>query len=472
MAAPTQDVRPMSMHERYSLMRQNTGHPHVILHVVSYLPDAMPSSAALERRVDELQAALPMLSARVVGAHTTKPGYVPGDAWPASNIVTQALAVSDSVAAYKAAMDAFTAPAIATLTGTAAPMWRVTLFASDNGEGYMTLAINHLLIDGRGSTLLLAALTADLNAPSTVELEAWDKPTTFDDTIPTTPSLRFLLPIVFRELLLPKLPRFVQSPFLASDPWPAERPGDSLTCGWDILLLSLSPDLIVKVKEAGTGRGIRTLHPLLKMAYCAAMWRVFAKSTLHITVDTARSERDAALGHAAITHNYVSSTMWDATLVGEDGFWARTKQLAHAVGPAGVLPGRMNMGLLRHIPDPEVDENAPGFNPQRPTGWEKYFVERTQSGRPFRDSMALSNLGRIGLPPGASDAWWGQTATPFGSAIMANAIGHEGGVRLSSAFRLITTSTEQAAEIHAVIERVLDRMAGEGQDMTLEEITA
>ncbi|GMK53694.1 hypothetical protein CspeluHIS016_0102800 [Cutaneotrichosporon spelunceum] len=472
MAVQAQDVRHMSMHERYSLMRQNTGHPHVILHVVSYPADAVPSPAALEKRVSELQAALPMLSARVVGAHTNKPGYVSGDVWPSSSIVHEAPAVRDSVAAYKAAIDTFSASTVVSSRSQAAPMWRVTLFAPDNGEGYLTVAMNHLLIDGLGSTLLLAALTADLDAPSTIQPEAWEKPTTFDDTISTVPTLGFLLPIIFRELLLPKLPRFVQSPFLASDPWPAERAGDSLTCGWDILLLSLTPGLISKVKEAGIVHGIRTLHPLLKMAYCAAMWRVLAKSTLHIGVDTARSERNPALGHATITHNYVSSTSWDATLAGEDRFWARAEELAHAVGPAGVVPGRMTMGLLRHIPDPEVDENAPGFDPQRPTGWEKYFVERTQSGRPYRDSMSLSNLGRVALPPGANDMWWGQTATPFGSAIMVNAIGHEGGVRLSTAFRFIAMTTEEAAEIHAVMARVLKRMAGDGTDMTLAEITA
>lgn len=456
------------MHERYSLMRQNTGHPHVILHVVSYPARALPTRAALERRVDELQAALPMLSARVVGAHTTKPGYVPGAAWPASAIVQEAPAVGGSVAAYKAAMDSFTASSVASAP---VPMWRVTLFPSEE-EGYLTLALNHLLIDGRGSTLLLTALTVDLDAPSTLQPEAWETPTRFDDTISTTPSLGFLLPVVFRELVLPRFPRFVQSPFLASDPWPGARPGDPLTCGWDILLLSLPSELIAKTKEAGAARGVSTLHPLLKMAYCAAMWRVFAKTTLHITVDTARSERDEALGHAGITHNYVSSTMWDATLAGGDLFWARTKELAHAVGPAGVLPGRMTMGLLRHVPDPEVDESAPGFDPARPTGWEKYFVERAQSGTPFRDSMAMSNLGRVTLPQGASDAWWGQTATPFGSAIMVNAVGHEGGVRISSAFRLIAADAEQTAAVHATMVRVLERMAREGKDITLAEITA
>ncbi|CAK9780664.1 hypothetical protein CC85DRAFT_264474 [Cutaneotrichosporon oleaginosum] len=472
-----QDVRPMSMHERYSLMRQNAGHPHVILHVVVYPSASMPSTDALERRVAELQAALPMLSARVVGAHSTKPAYVPGVAWPAPAIVHEGVPASCSVAAYKTAMDEFTTKSVASAsTGPEAPMWRIRMFPpGSNGEGYLTLALNHLLIDGRGSTLLLAALTADLGSPSPLQPEPWTAPTTFDATIPTTPSLRFLLPIVFRELLLPKLPRFVQEPFLASDPWPGVRPGDPLTCAWDIHMLSLDPSLISRVKKAGAARGVSTLHPLLKMAYCAAMWRVFnASAPLHIAVETARSERKAALGHAAITHNYVSATMWDATLAGDDMVWARTKELAQAVGPAGVLPGRMTLGLLRHIPDPEVDESAAGFDPKRPTGWEKYFVERAQSGRPFRDSMAMSNLGRIELPPGASDAWWGQTATPFGSAIMVNVVGHEGGVRISSAFRLVVTTTESVGGVHATVRRVLERMgsSSEGEDITLEDITA
>lgn len=467
------ELTKVTVHERFSLMRQNTGHPHIIQHVVVYPLHALPSRADIERRVDELQAALPMLSARLIDTATNHPGYVPGDVWPSSSIVHELTfspsfsSEEEGLSVYREVMNAF--------TRSEGPMWRVTLARpAGEGRGYLLLSINHLLVDGRGSTLLLRALTESLGSPSNVAREDWSTPTRFDDTVSTSPSLPFLLPVVFRELLLPKLPRFIQRPFLTSDPWPSAQPGNPLTCGWDILLLSLPASQVPLLKAAGKAHGVNTLHPLMKVAYIASLWHVFGRGEpLHVAASTARDERNPALGHAGITHNYVSSTEYDATLAPSDRFWARAQELAVKVGPAGVAEGRMTMGLLRHIPDPDVEPSAPGFDASRPTGWEKYFCERATSGTPYRDSVSVSNLGAITLPPGAEDAWWGQTATPFGSAFMTNVIGHEGGVRVSSAFRLITSDKERTGQLHDIMRRVLDRVAEGGtDDMTLTDITA
>lgn len=472
----TTPLTAVTVHERFSLMRQNTGFPHVILHVVAYPRSALPSRGDLEARVDELQAALPMLSARLIDTATTRPGYVPGSEWPASLIMHEATFTptegeDEALKVYRDAMDAFSA-----LDSSMNPMWRVTLFTASTGErAYLTFAANHLIVDGRGSTLLLRALTEHLGSPSTVAREDWSTPTRFDDTVSTSPSLPFLVPIVFRELLLPKFPRFMQRPFLSSDPWPSAVPGNPLTRGWDILLLSIPAAQVQPLKDAGRAHGVATLHPLIKMAYLAALWAVCSTPAmpLHVAASTARDERDPSLGHASITHNYVSSTEFDATLAPGDSFWARAQELALKVGPAGVAEGRMTMGLLRHIPDPEVDPSAPDFDPAKPTGWEKYFTERAGSGTPYRDSVSVSNLGPVRLPPGAVDAWWGQSATPFGSALMVNVIGHEGGVRVSSAFRFVATDKERTRALHDSMRRVLERIAAdESNDMTLADITA
>lgn len=467
------------MHERYCLMRQNVGYPPIILHIVAYPVAALPSAQDLEARVNELQTALPMLHPRLADPHTNHPSYAQGDAYPASDIVheTTFTPVADkdaeSIEVYRTAMNSFNS-----LDPTSNPLWRVTLArpADDGDRAYLTLALNHLIADGRGSTLLLRVLTEDLGRPSAVAQEDWATPTRFDDTISISPRVGFLLPIVFRELLLPKFPKFVQRPFLSGDPWPGQQVnGTPLEAEWDILLFSIPAERVGALKAAGKANGVRTLHPLLKMAYTAALWRVFgAGQPLHLAASTARDERDQALGHAPITHNYVSLIDWDVTLAPTDKFWARAREVAKKItSQAGIDEGRMTLGLLKHIPDPDVDASAPDFDPTRPTGWEKYFVERASSSTPFRESVSLSNLGLIKLPPGAIEAWWGQTAT-FGAAIMVNVIGHEGGVRISSAFRIVATDKERTAKLHAVMQQILDRIAAGSvaADDTVDAVTA
>jgi hypothetical protein len=357
-----------------------------------------------------------------------------------------------------------------------APMWAISRVTADCERAYLLIAYNHLIVDGRGTTLLLPAITAD--SIDYIQTEDWETPTRLDDTISLKPSIGFLLPIAFRELFLTKLPYFIQKPFTSADPWPGSAMTRSpLEAPGKLTMVSLDADTVSRLKTSGKAHGIKTLHPLLKIAYVAAMWKVFhstaAATPLRLAVNTARDERKAELGHAAITHNYVSSTEWDAALTGKEQFWDIAREMAHKISsPEGVHEGRMVMGLLSHVPNSDVDPTAPGFDPKKPTGWEDYFVRRASSPTPYRDSLSVSNLGLVALPAGATDLMWGQTASPFGSAYMVNIIGHNNGVRVTSGFREgSVTDLKTTLELQDIYKRIIERMCADG-DMTVEEISA
>jgi hypothetical protein len=356
-------------------------------------------------------------------------------------------------------------------------MWAVTRATSPNSpRGYLLIASNHIIADGRGTSSLVRALTA--SDITYIKQETLVGPTRIEETVQLKPSLSFLLPIAFRELFLTRMPYFVQKPFTRADPWPAAACDCSpmeVSEGFEVV--TLDNDFVVALKAAGKARGVATLHPLLKVAYVAALWRVHASEApapARIQSSTARDERKPELGHAAITHNYVSSTEWDVRIGGAEVFWDMARELARAVSsPEGVAAGRMTMGLLSHIPDAAVDTSAANLDARKPTGWEDYFVRRVQSPTPYRDSMAMSNLGVVPLPPGADDYVWGQTASPFGSPYTVSILGHTGGVRVTSGFREgAVTDRERVKQLHTVFRNVLQRMV-EGRDaLTVAEITA
>lgn len=478
-AAPLTTV---TFHERYSLMRENTGFRHVILWVVTYPAECLPSRAALETRVEELQAAQPILHARVAGADTNKPAYVAGTPWRASRIVQSfqsmysGTAEDESLQVYREEMARLSSAPGDT------PMWAVSVYSHpDAARAYVTLGFNHLVIDGRGSSLLLQKLSDGSEIPQ----ETLFSPTRADDTIPMSPTLMFLAPIIFRELLLPKLPHWVQAPFTKDDPWPGHAVDKSpFDVPQDIALLSLSSDETKALKEQGKEHGVKTLHPLLKAAYMVAIWYVHgARGTekeprpteghppLKLGAATARDERKPELGHSALTHNYVTSTEVAEVLSAGLRWWEFVSKLASDLASEkGLQDGRMTISLLGHVPDPYIPVEK--RDPHLPTGWEQYFHSRAASATPYRESLSVSNLGLVPLPTGASDMIWGQTASPYGTAYYANIVGHEGGLRLTTTYRDgSVTDSRHTQQLHETIHKVLGRiMKGVEPEMTLEEL--
>ncbi|TRM62103.1 hypothetical protein BD626DRAFT_537823 [Schizophyllum amplum] len=478
MDAPT---RKLSLHERYSVMRRNASFAHPIVLIVTYpSAAAAPTVDFLSQRITELQEHFPLLRSDVMNAKTREPvfqqratPYTPDEILRQEQYVSRGGDREDKEGLLFHELKRMMGE------GTSHPLWQTTLYAasSANSKSYLTLSVDHVITDGRGLALLAhALLSSDI---SSLPMESLQSIPLLEDTHDIRPSYAHLVPIVLKELVIPKLPTIIQQYIKPADKaWPAgyaQAARSPTDCEWDLSLLELSASLVASLKSIGKERGVKTLHPLLKVAYLVAMWAVFGRDAASFTLqaDTPRSERNASLGHAYCTANYTSSVDVHVQPVSTDDFWVMAQRMASELSsPQGIQKGRYTMGMLSFIPDPVPDPSK--AETDRPTGWEEFFLNKAHSPEPFGGSLQVSNLGYVDLPPGAEDVAWSQACWPAGPAICTGVIGHKGGVRVATVWR--EGAAVEKAEVKTVEEvymRVLCRLVDPSRKgWTLNDLTA
>jgi hypothetical protein len=458
------------------LSSRNCGFPHSITLLVTYPSLTDVRDVFLTTRIAELQEHFPLLYARIVDSKTRSPYFVSRSRpWKGLEIVhyetfevygerTQEQerilwVENDRMSAHDVDKE---------------PMWRVTLLTSPaSTRTHLAISAHHEIVDGMGLLTLARALLS----PSITHLpyETLDIIPALEDTISLKPSLRHVLPLIWHDLASSFSPKCLRSLLRSSRPlrpWPVGRLTKMSTEGpWDLSLLALSPALIPALKATGTANGVPALNMTLHMAYTLAIWIVCGQRALaHFSMATwiPKSERNAELGHAYCTGNYVSDFITKIKLRPTDPFWTVTAKLSEYFrSPAGIARARGSTGTLSYIPDPEPD--AAMRDTPTPTGWEMHMLGKAKSPDPYDVGMLMSNLGPVGLPPGAEDAVWTQSASPFIAALSVNVIGHEGGLRASTVWREGAPVTrEEVKEVERVFEEVLGRLVDESwKEMSL-----
>ncbi|KAL1743214.1 hypothetical protein HDZ31DRAFT_83557 [Schizophyllum fasciatum] len=476
MSTPT---RKLSLHERYSVMRRNVGFTHPLTALLTYPSAALPLVDFLSQRILELQQHFPLLRSTVVNARTRAPLFQQRPAiYAAEDILRHEVfdTMADGTEEKKRVL--YNESNRMAAEDDTRPRWQVTIFDSSppGDKSYLALSVDHVLLDGMGLILLTQALLAP--DVSSLPTESLGKIPLYEDTVDLRPPYSYLLPIVWQELVVGKLPSFLQQYVRQPKTWfgsSTQRP--PLECDWDLALVELQASLVTSVKATGKSFGVQTLHPLLKTAYFAAMWAVFAqrseRAPFVLHANTPRSERAAVLGHAYCTSNYASSIDVERAVCGGDDFRETARAIAAVLAsPRGVQQGRWAIGMLALIPDPVSDPARAGTD--RPTGWEDYFLDKAGSASPFGGSLGLSNLGYARLPGGAKDLVWTQAAWPCAAVLSANAVGHEGGLRVTTVWREgAAASKNEVDAVQEVFARVLGRVADAGwQKWTLAELTA
>ncbi|KAL1696638.1 hypothetical protein GGG16DRAFT_120875 [Schizophyllum commune] len=483
MSAPTRkrEKLTVSLHERFSLMRRNLSFPQSLTALVAYPAASLPTAYFLSRRITDLQEHFPLLRCEVVGAKTREPAFQqrPTPYAPEEILRQESFSpVAGSNEAQEKERLLYNELDRMTREDLSRPLWQVTLFtpSSSSDRGYVALSADHILIDGKG----LALLTQALLAPDIASLptETLEQLPLMEDTIDIRPPYSYLLPVVWQELLVPKLPSFLQSYVAQPKPWPGTYVQRSpAECEWGLSLFELAPALVDALKSAGKAHDVKTLHPILKAAHFVAMWAVLARNSPNtpfpLKANTPRTERKADLGHAYCTSNYTASTDVSVQLKASDGFWATARYVAHALGsPEGIQNGRYNMGMLSFLPDPIPDPAK--ADTDRPTGWEEHFHGKLHGSDPFGGSLEVSNLGYAALPEGAEDLLWSSASWPCAPVLNANVVGHGNGLRIVTVWREGAAVTkEQVKEVEEVLRRVLERVAGnEVWDWKLKDLAA
>ncbi|BEI81223.1 hypothetical protein CcaverHIS002_0203830 [Cutaneotrichosporon cavernicola] len=448
--------RPLSLFERYVLACDETGHPMIITHVVSY--SKLPSLDELQERVLEAQSRLPLLRSVISGAYTCKPTFaVREQPFKPTEIVYECDAVGDAMAVLVAELKIMRARK----AGAQTPLWRIGVY-----PGLVAVTCNHVIADGMGSLGLVAAMTAPRDDPLSVYALHMEEGThrTYDETVMLRAGLGMIVKALWRELVIPILPRFIQRWVTRSEPWPGLCEASPLGRDWSILGASVDADTLGRLSAVGKQKGVKTLHPLIETAYTAAVWAVFhTDKPFHFIANTPRSDRNTSKGHSSLTGLYTSLFIRNHEFRARDDLWDLARDsAAFLLSPSAGVVARKIVSMLRFIPNTEKNGT---------TGWMKYLTDRASCPSPFFEGIMVSNLGRFRLPPDAIDHIWGQACHPSSFAIGANVVGHTKGLRLTTVFwEGVPADSAQIAQVHRIWEKLICLMA-DGEEGTVEELT-
>lgn len=194
-----------------------------------------------------------------------------------------------------------------------APLWRVKVHGSQDSTTtttIVTLTIHHAINDGRGSANLFQHLLGDGDILPRANT---DIAPASDSVLPLRPSLAYMLPVVFRELLLPRLPAFVQSYFTATPSWPASMGSVQLSplSAPKAIQRIVLQDAIPALKRRGAAHGVKTINSIVFTAAIVTAYAVASQrgegEPVKINASTAINERGAVSSLPDVGGNYVSS---------------------------------------------------------------------------------------------------------------------------------------------------------------------
>ena len=447
-------TRIVSLHERYSICRRNCGFPIPNTIILSYPSSHLaPSRKHLDNRIRELLVKFPLLNAEIRGSQTKNPYFAPRATTLTPGDILSEQILEDGTTRDEVLVSAIRSAEFADLDG---PLWQVirhsftstltstSTSSSNSSPTYLSISAQHELLDGIGLLRLMHALTSD--SIDKLPSEPFETPVGMS-TPEYKPSISFLLPLIYTEMIIPALPTWLQSYLRPTPAWPFKIDLHPSKAPWASSTLSLDPEQITKISQAGKSNNVKTLHPILKVAYLLAIRSVYGND---VDVDAGakvkalgakfigqspRNERDPSLGHPWMTGNYTSSFEW--TLPSNGTFWTAARECyQYGISPPAISSGRQKMGTLAYLPDPDPSDSTASDDPKRATGWEDHYTTKFESGvNPYTESLSISNLGRTTLPPGATDLIWGLPGSPFAPPFSVAMIGHEGGLRVYTTWR-------------------------------------
>ncbi|WVQ73341.1 hypothetical protein IAR50_002909 [Cryptococcus sp. DSM 104548] len=487
--------RPITFHARYCLARRNTGSPPILVIAASYPSySAAPDYTFLATRIAQLQEHFPHLYVRIAGIRTTAPREELRDApWRPEQVLREGKYEDKVDRSEELERVLFKdGKRMCEEDVEHRPLWQVSVWKNPNKERvYITLAADHVIVDGRGLSLLFDALLSE--DISHLPFEKLDDIELLENTINIKPSLWYALPRIWAGHVITRLPKFIQLFLLPRPSWPGSNiKSNPLDAPPDCSMLSFPADKVSALKRAAALHHVYTLHPLLKSIFSLAIWSKHhsSLSPFRLRAITPRSERNPALGHAYCMTNYVSSYDLDVRFgeAGTEGkfYEVASKMAGELIDERRLKEARMGMGIMAHLPNKQIipetsapstpspnklrktDRSSthsshsllPNTDPRTPTTWEQYFLQTAASMNPYTDALCFSNIGRAKLPPGADDLAWSQIAAGVAAAAYScTVMGHEGGVRIGTIWvEGVAVGREEVKDVERRFMVILDRL--------------
>lgn len=517
------DSRAVSLHERFAYITIIARQAHVITYLYRYPLDELPTAEYLHSAVNRAQRDVHHLWAEVVDGETPRPAIRlrPEGPWPPAEVVRDDMYAAQRRDGEEVKVELVEArlleSEIRRMQARAAeggPAWQVTRYLPTTGEpgphggaepcgsesgaesgnpfttpvdhaaaasSYVAISFFHHIIDGSaGLNLSLSLLSGTHLIPS------YGLAPRMEDLVRLSPSLPYLAKEAYRELLVPALPSLLRARLSGAQCWPDERvKGNPSTFPEAQETIHLPTSWAAAVKRVGKARGVSTVHPILEAAFVFAMRDVLGTS-MPIDVSTPVNDRDSSNPACPPTAGVMVSALHKvnpplpvptpsgstdkASSVSDlPAFWATAQGTAkHHASRSARKESRYHIGVLALVPNPKSFSSPHTDNPLRytKTGWEDFFWSTLERPAPYRDSLVISNLGRIErLPPGCGGMRWTQSAAPFISPLCMQVVGHEAGLEICAAFREgCAVSREEARRILKRFEEIIADLVEEDND--------
>ncbi|GAA5851957.1 hypothetical protein JCM9279_007038 [Rhodotorula babjevae] len=469
---PTERI--LGSYERFSLARSLAGVAPVVA-VTALLPADRLDPTQFATAIDSLLAEYPLLSCIVAAVTTTEPRFEPAPVTASNVLVDLADPPAEPPQALLAALEAVKDNGVEH-----APLWRVWLSATDaHGWRRVTLAVHHVLSDGSSTRNIFAELLSRARTPRAAEpLEPMPVlPPTLEDSVDVRPGLLALLKALFDLNVLDHIPSFLRF-WQAYPTFPSPPLVPPYQQGTSLKHLSLPSSSLARLNAAAKAHGVATLHPVLYVAFLAALSTVAPRRTTLIGQSPMSLRNADRASHPPISGNYVCSL---ETSHGEPApltpFWdACAAYGARIVDPAERARAKGEMGFLGLLPN-EPHVGADEAAPQRTT-FDTWMEDVLQSEEPWKATFEVSNLGVLPATGwegdgGLDEVLWAQAGMALGPAFAVNAIAVRGGsLAMSMTWRLGTVDEATVAAIWEAYERALRRLADEevAQDVTFEGV--
>lgn len=377
--------RPLSLLERYSLARVHAGAAPIVVFTAVLRPEDPVEETQLASAIAILLERYPLLQCTVADALTTDPRWAaPDPPMEPERFIGEVFeiasgALGDNSAVIRSAFEVMTKKDVAS-----EPLWRVWVEPSErSGQIRVISAVNHLVADGTGARNLFADLLALLyGAEPTPErprpVGGKEPAPAMESVVDVRPSYFDIARVVYHELLLPKLPAFLQParpPVFLRKPLapPLEQPSAVRTA-------TLSAATLAALKEVAKANGVATLHPVLYMSALGAILKQKQARECAIVGSSPASLRHSEPSLPYTTGNYVFDIEAIHAPEQDDApFWEACRAYAERVrDPQTRHQGVKQTGQLALVPKAEFDA---------------FIRQRLTKPEPFETTFEVSNLG-------------------------------------------------------------------------------
>jgi hypothetical protein len=386
-------------YERFSFSRVLAGIAPVVVYVATLIDP--PSFDRLEKAIETLLVAYPLLQASIPTPHIRHPAYVHNPEITAHDILRR----DKSGASHADLLDRELNEAkyFNIRTG---PAWRVTFY--DGTSPRVALAFIHTLCDGLGGRNLMGQLLQLITSDNEINVSlarASEFPPSLESTIDQGPPPSASDP--------PPPPASVTE----AEIWPNPTPVIPFTRESRTSIVQIPAETVSKLKSTIIAHGVRTLHPLLHAVAVASLSAAVGGKPINALTSTPISLRNPSLGHPYATGNYVggySSTYFPLEPSRE--FWELVHTYAKGLSdPQTLEEAKRTFRFLLYLPDPD-----PSPAPDK-TGWSLLMEEKMNMHSSYRGSLELSNVGVIEEDvPGVQDVAFVQAPNPLNVGLSLN----------------------------------------------------